>query len=83
MSSDPSHGPEFPAHETIQRDPFPKMIIVCLAITAAGLFVIFGILVFDFIGRQRHSGQHNPGQAVVGLPPQFPPSTQSPSTSAP
>lgn len=60
-----------------QQDPFPRMIIVCVAITMVGLFVIFGLLVFDFIGRQRQSGQQNPGQAVIGLPPQFP---QTPTT---
>jgi len=81
MSNEPNVPSGPPADFTVQKDPFPKMIIACLAITAAGLFVIFSILVFDFITRQRHSGQFAPGKAVVGLPPQFP--TAPPQTPAP
>ena len=65
----------------VQNDPFPRMIIVCLAIAAVGFFAIFSVLVVDFVQRQRHSGQHAPGEAVVGLPPQFP--TTPPQSPAP
>ncbi len=63
-----SDQPQFPEnYPPVQNDPFPKMIIVFLAITFVGLFVIFGILLFEFIqrGQSKNVGMGTPIQQMV------------------
>lgn len=50
----------------VQNDPFPKFIIVCFAVTFVGLFVIFGILLFEFIQRGQ-SRQAGPAAPIVPI----------------
>lgn len=70
-----SEGPDFPEnYPPVQNDPFPKMIIWCLGITFAGLFVIFGVLLFEFIqrGSSRHVGAGTPIPMLEGPAPAAP-----------
>lgn len=34
-----------------QSDPYPKMILVCIGISAVLFVLIFAVILFDFIGR--------------------------------
>lgn len=35
-----------------EKDPYPKMILVCIAITVLLLMIIFGVMFFDFFINQ-------------------------------
>lgn len=76
-----SEEPDFPQnYPPVQNDPFPKMVIWCLAITFVGLFVIFGVLLFEFIqrGQSKHVGAGTPlpGVTAPAEPAAAPPATQ-------
>lgn len=49
--------PEYPP---VQKDPFPKMIIVCGVITVVLFFVIFMVLIIDFIQRRERTDAMTP-----------------------
>ena len=61
-----------------RHDPFPRMIVVCIAITMALLFIIMGFLFFDFVIRRP---AQNVRQAPVRTAPAPPPApAPSPAT---
>lgn len=71
-----SESPQFPeGYPPVQNDPFPKMIIVCLAITAVGLVLIFTLLLFEFIqrGTTRNAGPAAPFAVPAPQAPSAPP----------
>lgn len=48
----PQSSPPAPEGEGIpESDPYPKMILVCIGISAVLSIVIFAVILFDFIGR--------------------------------
>lgn len=52
-----------------KEDPFPKMIVVCVAITLTLLFIIMGCLFVDFVLlRPGQNVRPTPSVAVEGAP---------------
>jgi len=64
-----------------ENDPYPKMIIVCIVISAVLFVVIMGVLLFDFIERGEEVPgfvQDPSGVMVPGFPPIPEPQADSP-----
>ena len=58
-------GPPFPTNE---RDPFPKMIIVCAMISAVLFVIIASVLAYDFVQRQKRTIHENAPALVTPSP---------------
>ena len=65
MSSDTPQSPPPPQNE---RDPYPRMIIACMCVSAVLFVIIASVVLYDFIKRQMSTAA--PTAPVVGLPPQ-------------
>lgn len=68
-----------PAEEALSptpRDAYPRMIVVCMIITAVLLVVVVGVLVADFVTRARGNLQNAP--QPFNMPLDFPPGSTPP-----
>lgn len=54
-------------------DPYPRMIIVCIVISAVLLVVVTGVLVFDFARRSSNEQRVQPSSPNFFAQPDTPP----------